>query len=82
MENIATSVRITRDASGVLSKLAATLGQSKAQIVESALQQMEERVFWAEVQDAFVRDAVTTETTPDTALWTRASDIDFRDEKW
>jgi len=81
MENIATSVRITGDASGILSKLAAKLGQSKAQIIQTALRQMEERLFWADVQDAFAREAAA-DGANETALWDAASDADFRDEKW
>ena len=82
METIASSVRITGDANGVLSKLAAKLGQSKAQVIQTALQQMEERVFWAEVQEAFAREEASTEERVESARWDRASDTDFRDEKW
>ena len=82
MRNVVTSVRITGDANGVLSKLAVKLGQSKAQVIQAALQQMEERVFWAEVQVAFARDAATPEEAAESALWDRTSDADFRNEKW
>ena len=79
---MATSVRITGDANGVLSKLAAKLQQSKAQVIQTALRQMEERVFWAEVQEAFARDTASPPEMAETALWERVSDTDFRDEKW
>lgn len=82
MESVATSVRITSDVSHVLSRLAAKFGQSKAQVIRTALQQMEERVFWAEAQEAFAREAVTPEEAAEVALWDRAADADFRDEKW
>ena len=53
MENIATSVRITATANALLSDLAGKTGKSKAQIVEEALREWEDRTFWAEVQSAF-----------------------------
>lgn len=53
MENVATSVRITPAAHAVLSNLADKTGKSKAQIVEEALRDWEDRVFWAEVHSAF-----------------------------
>ena len=55
MESIATSVRITAAANALLSDLAEKTGKSKAQIVEEALRDWEDRVFWAEVQSAFSR---------------------------
>jgi len=53
MENIATSVRITATANAMLSKLADKTGKSKAQVVEEALRDWEDRIFWAEVHAAF-----------------------------
>jgi hypothetical protein len=53
MENIATSVRITATANALLSLLARKTRKPKAQIVEEALRQWEDRTFWAEVQSAF-----------------------------
>ena len=55
MENVATSVRIAGDSIGVLSKLSSKLGQSKAQVIEIALKQLEERIFWDEVTESFAR---------------------------
>jgi predicted transcriptional regulator len=57
MENVASSVRISGDAIRTLSKLAAKLGQSKAQVIRQALEEMDERVFWSEVHTAFAREA-------------------------
>ena len=57
MENIATSVRIAGDAIDVLSKLSDKLGKPKAQVIERALKEMEERIFWDEVSLAFDRIA-------------------------
>jgi hypothetical protein len=53
MENVATSVRITGAANALLTDLAGKTGKSKAQIVEEALRDWEDRMFWAEVQSAF-----------------------------
>ena len=53
MENIATSVRVSSGAMGVLSELSEKLGQSKAQVIEKALKELEERLFWQETQAAF-----------------------------
>jgi hypothetical protein len=53
MESIATSVRITAAANALQSSLARKTGKPKAQIAEEALRDWEDRVFWAEVQQAF-----------------------------
>lgn len=86
MANIATSVRIGGDAVDLLSELAAKLGQSKAMVIETALRQMEERMFWAEVRDAFDRIAsdpkAAARQKAEVELWDRTSDLDFRHEKW
>ncbi len=86
MENVATSVRITGDAIGLLSKLASKLGQSKAQVIRRALEEMEERVFWIEVNAAFARDAddpaEQARQRAEIAIWEKASATDFTDEKW
>jgi predicted DNA-binding protein len=86
MITVATSVRITSDAMARLSKLSAKLGQPKAQVIQRALQEMEERVFWAEVQEAFALEANDPEALAraraEIASWERASEADFGDEKW
>ena len=53
MENVATSIRINAAANALLTQLAARTGKSKAEIVEQALREWEERTFWAGVQSAF-----------------------------
>ena len=86
MPNAATSVRIAGDANGILSALAAKLGTSKAQVIETALKELEERIFWAEVRGAF--ESITAD--PEEAarqkaeieLWDQTSDRDFKDEVW
>lgn len=84
MENIASSVRISADAVHTLAKLALKLGQPKAQVIQRALQELEERVFWSEVQEAFARDAAEAEgvITGEFAEWEKASEADLRDETW
>jgi hypothetical protein len=86
MENVATSVRITGDASAVLADLSAKLGQPKAQIVERALRELEEKVFWSAVQSAFEGNASDdgdlARRKTEIELWQRAESEDFRDEQW
>jgi predicted DNA-binding protein len=57
VETIAQSVRIAGDAIAVLAELSDKLGQSKAKVIETALQEMEERIFWEEVRESFERIA-------------------------
>ncbi len=84
MENIASSVRIPADAVHTLTKLALKLGQPKAQVIQRALQELEERVFWSEVQEAFARDAADAAgvKTGEFVEWEKASEADLRDETW
>jgi predicted transcriptional regulator len=69
-----------------LSSLATKLGQSKAQVIETALRDLEERIFWADVRAAFERTAADPEESAhqkaEMDLWDRASAEDFRDEQW
>lgn len=67
MQSIATSVRITASANALLSSLASRTGKPKAQIVEDALREWEDRVFWKEVQDAFASNP--GECKAETELW-------------
>ena len=86
MENIATSVRITGDANDVLSKLSEKFGQSKAQVIETALVEMGERIFWDEVRQAFDRIAAdpaeSNDQTAEVHLWDRGTACDFQAETW
>ena len=86
MENIATSVRIAGDAIGVLSKLSAKLRQSKAQVIATALKQLEERIFWEDVGEAFERIAAdpseTARQKAEIELWDRGTARDFEGEEW
>jgi predicted transcriptional regulator len=69
MENIATSVRITATANALLSALAGKTGKSKAQIVEEALHDWEDRMFWTEVQQSFAASAESAELRAERELW-------------
>jgi predicted transcriptional regulator len=71
MENIATSVRITAAANALLSALAGKTGKPKAQIVEEALRDWEDRMFWAEVQQAFAASPESHELRTERELWER-----------
>ena len=57
MPDVASSVRITAAAYGIAHRLAGKLGRSRAQVIEQALRQMEDQVFWQEVQEAYARMA-------------------------
>lgn len=86
MESIATSVRVAGDAIGILSRLSEQLGQSKAQVIELALRQLEECIFWREVRDSFDRiasdpqEAESQRTESDG--WERGTAADFHGEEW
>ena len=86
MENVATSVRIKGDAIGVLAELSEKLGQSKAQVIELALKQLEERMFWDEVRDSFERIAADpkqlAEYRAEVELWDRGTARDYVGEEW
>jgi predicted transcriptional regulator len=69
MENMATSVRITPAASALLSALAGKTGKSKAQIVEEALRDLEDRLFWTDVRQAFAAGPESEELRAETELW-------------
>lgn len=92
MESIATSVRIAGDAIDILSALASKLGQSKAQVIEIALKELEERIFWAEVADAFDRIAADPQEAalqkaeielwePEIELWEQGTARDYKGEE-
>ncbi len=86
METVATSVRIAGDAINTLSTLAAKLGQSKAQVIEIALKELEERIFWSEVNEAFDRIAADPAESAlqmaELQLWERGTARDYKGEEW
>jgi predicted DNA-binding protein len=71
MGSIATSVRITATANALLSALAGKTGKPKAQIVEEALRDWEDRMFWTEVQQAFAAGPESDELRIERELWDR-----------
>lgn len=84
MENVATSVRVAGDAIGVLSRLSQKLGQSKARVIERALKDLEEKLFWQETKDAFAKIAADPEgpaqMRAEMELWERGTARDFAGE--
>ena len=86
MQNVATSVRINGDAAAILSNLASKLCRPKAQIIEMALRDLEDRTFWPDVQRAFENLAddpsESIQTQAEIGIWERGSQTDFKDEQW
>jgi len=86
METVATSVRIAGDAIDILSTLTTKLGQSKAQVIEIALKELEERIFWAEVADAFDQIATDSQEAAvqkaEIELWEQGTARDYKSEEW
>ena len=86
MENVATSVRIAGAAVGIVAQLSAKLGKSKAQVIETALKELEERIFWSEVRESFAKAAAdpaeAARQKAELELWERTSEFDFKDEEW
>jgi predicted DNA-binding protein len=86
METVATSVRISGEAIVTLSRLSARLGQPKAQVIATALRQLEERIFWDEVNDSFARIAANPEEAvrqrTEIQLWEQGTARDLHGEEW
>ena len=86
MESVATSVRIVGDATTILSHLAERLGQSKAVVIELALKQMEERLFWDEVRQSYDRIASDSleisRIKAEVDLWDQGTARDLQNEEW
>ncbi len=86
MAYVATSVRINGDAADALLGLAAKLGQPKAKVIELALRELSDKIFWQDVQNAFEATAADpgeiAHQKAEIQLWDRASDADFKDEVW
>jgi|RhiMethySRZTD1v2_1073278.scaffolds.fasta_scaffold2985166_2 predicted transcriptional regulator len=81
METIASSVRITADANRMLQDLSAKLGRSKAQIVEEALADLEDRIFWEAVNDAYAEEE-TPESKEEREIWDTTVGDGLSQEKW
>ncbi len=59
--------------------LAAKTGKSKAQIVEEALRNLEDRVFWTEVQQSFASGPESDALRAETELWASSVPDGFRE---
>jgi hypothetical protein len=74
------------DAAGGLSGLAAKPGQPNAKMIELALRELSDKIFWKDVSCAFEASAADPEGTArqkaEIRLWDRTSDADFKDEVW
>lgn len=81
MANATSSVRITPKANDLLDRLSGKLSQAKAQVIEEALQLLEERIFWSEVQDAFSRGE-SEEMRAERELWDSTSNDGLAGERW
>jgi len=64
-----TSVRINAAAKALLTELVGKTGKPKAQVIQEALRDWEERIFWAEVQSAFAAAREPDEFSAETKLW-------------
>jgi predicted transcriptional regulator len=86
MESVATSVRVAGDAIRILSDLSEKLGQSRAQVIEKALKELDEKMFWAETKGAFARIAAdpieSEQQRAEAELWDRGTAQDFAAETW
>ena len=83
---VVASIRITEEANRLLGELAGKLGSPKAQVIEKALRQLEEDMFWREVHDAYDRLASNpTEFSAyraEHAAWDVTLRDGLPDEKW
>jgi hypothetical protein len=70
----------------ILSSLASRLGRPKAQVIEIALKELDEKTFWANVQHAFEQAAADpvelARQKAEIDHWERTSESDFQDERW
>ncbi|MBS1830962.1 MAG: hypothetical protein JST93_37055 [Acidobacteria bacterium] len=81
METVATNVRVTQQASKILSDLSNHLKKPKAQVIEQALRDLEERVFWQEVHDAYAQ-AESEEMKRERELWDTTVGDGIEGEEW
>lgn len=69
MQSATSSVRVSAISYAILDNLASQTGQSRAQIVERALRELEERLFWAEVQAAYENRETVAEAKAEAEVW-------------
>ncbi len=81
MANVTASIRIRPVASDLLDYLAAKLGQPKASVVEQALEVLEERIYWEEVQQAFA-SGESEQMRAERELWDSTANDGLAGERW
>ena len=81
MPSVATNIRITPEANRLLTGLAQRLSPPRAQVIELALRQFDDRFFWADVQKAFSEEE-TPEMTAERGLWNRTASDGIAAERW
>ncbi len=81
MPLMASNIRITPNANRILMDLAKRLDQPKAQVIERALRQLEDRLFWTEVQKAF-STGESPEMEAERELWDSTAGDGLAGERW
>ncbi len=81
MSNAMSSVRITPTAYHLLNRLSGKLQRPKSQLIEEALEILEEHVFWREVQDAF-GSGESEEMRAEGELWDSATNDGLAGDRW
>jgi predicted transcriptional regulator len=81
MPTVASNLRITLDANRILTGLAERLSRPKAQVIELALRQFDDRLFWADVQKAFA-EGESPEMAAERELWDTATPDGLAREHW
>jgi len=81
MSNATSSVRITPTAYNLLNRLSGKLRRPKSQLIEEALEILEEHVFWQDVQDAFA-SGESNEMRTERELWDSATNDGLVGDRW
>jgi hypothetical protein len=68
-------------ANEVFSQLADKLDRTKAQVADEALQELEERVFWREVQEAFAKGE-PEDLRAERELWDCTANDGLAGDRW
>lgn len=76
-------VTVAGDAIRLMSDLSEKLGLSKSQVLELALAQLEERIFWKDVRDAFERSAADAQESRSlNEVWAQGTERDLERDAW
>jgi len=81
MPNAISSVRITPTAYHLLNQLSGKLRRPKSQLIEEALEILEENVFWREVWDAFA-SGESEEMRAERELWDSSTNDGLAGDRW